>query len=426
MALSTMHRVVRCALCLALGSSLVTVGSAAGAESVAVATEPVVALPARIDVIEVRGLVRTQEFVVLRELPWRAGEIVSKNAFELGVTRLWNTPMFSQVAAHVVRRGEANVAVIDLEERWPLTPVLEFQSGGSATWFHVGATHRNLLGRYLELEGFYEYFNGESGGRIWFRNARLFDERLELRLVADRLMRPRPDYVVRTTRARIELNRLMLDDRIKLGVRADVLSDEFIAPLEGTNPSLPTTLQAGILEPTLRIGRVDTVRLRDHGVSLETRVAIGYTTRAGASTFRRVVSELNANAMTGEHWNFGLRSQAGGVVGQPDEMQFFLGGLDLLRGFKDNYFKATSYVSYNADIKYIVFDSRWLAMLPVVFSDGALIRRDDGSRDSAFSLGAGFIFVIPKIADSQLRIDLAVPLRPPYHPGVGLASAAFF
>jgi hypothetical protein len=59
----------------------------------------------------------------------------------------------SQVGARVVRRGSANVAVITLEERWPLTPVIEFQSGGSATWFHVGATHRNLLGRYLELEG---------------------------------------------------------------------------------------------------------------------------------------------------------------------------------------------------------------------------------------------------------------------------------
>src|SRR5579883_1172895 len=154
---------------------------------------PEVALPARIDAIELLGLTRTSEFVVMRELPWHPGEVVTRAAFDLGVTRLWNTPIFSRVDAHVVRKGDRTVAVFELEERWPLTPLVEFQSGGNATWFHLGASHRNVLGKYLELEGFYEYFNGQSGGRVWFRDARLFDERLELKLGLERLMRPRPE-----------------------------------------------------------------------------------------------------------------------------------------------------------------------------------------------------------------------------------------
>jgi hypothetical protein len=382
-------------------------------------------LPARIDAVLVHGLVRTKEWVVLRELPWRVGEVVTPATFDLGIARLWDTTMFSHVDGHVVHQGLRTVAVIDLEERWPIRPLIEFQSGGSATWIHVGISDRNIFGLYLESEAFYEYFNGQSGGRAWFRDARLFDQRLELRVVVDALMRPRPAYTVRTTRGRIELNHQTLGDLIKYGLRIDALNDDFFPPLDGTNPPLPGSVHAVIAEPGFRIGRVDTIRLRDTGFSLEMRPALGTTSRTGAP-FRRLWFELNANAIAGERWNFGLRSQLGSVTNQPDEMQFFIGGLDLLRGYPDNYFQANAYGLYNADIKYVVFDSTWLAVIPNVFSDGAAIRRMDGSRDAAVSLGGGFILVIPKFADSQLRIDVGVPLRAPYTPGLGLGSSVFF
>ena len=423
--ISLMAAMRRCALVVAMACARALVPrEVVAAPKTTPAIE--VALPARIDAIEIHGLIRTVESVVVRELPWRVGEVVSQASFDLGVTRLWNTPLFSKVAGHVVRQGTLNVAVFELEERWPLTPLLEFQSGGSATWFHIGASHRNVAGRYLELEGFYEYFNGQSGGRIWFRDARLFDERIRFRVVADRLMRPRPTYVVRSTRGRIELERLTLEDYVSYGVRLDLMRDDFFQPLGGLNPALPDGVLLGIVEPTLRVGRVDTVRLRDSGVTLETRLAVGYTTRANARVFKRVVSELNANAIAGDRWNFGLRAQVASVTGAPDELQFFIGGLDLLRGYVDNYFKATSHVLYNADVKFIVFDSKWLAMLHSVFSDGAVVRRDDGTGDAAFSVGTGVIFVIPRFADSQLRVDVALPLRAPYGPGLGFGSAAFF
>jgi outer membrane protein assembly factor BamA len=392
--------------------------------STAIIDEPL--FPIRIDALEIHGLVRTHEDIVVRELPWRVGAIVTREEFELGITRLWNTPLFSMVHGAIERREGKNVAIIEVDERWPLTPVIELQSGGNATWFHLGATDRNLLGRYLEVEAFYEYFNAKSGGRVWFRDPRFLNERVELVIVADRLMRTRPDYVVRTTRGRVELNHLVVQDLVKYGVRVDGLADDFLPPTEGSNPSLPGDLRALIVEPGLRVGRIDYVRLRDKGLALETRVAIGTTTRSDATTFRRVTSVLEANAIAGTRWNFGVRAIAGHVSHQPDEMQFFIGGLDLLRGYPDNHFKATAFALYNADVKLIAFDSQWLAILPVVFSDGATIRRDDGSSDAAFSVGGGTIFVIPKIADSQLRIDVGVPLRPPYHPGVGFGTAAFF
>jgi hypothetical protein len=384
------------------------------------------ALPAHVDAVEVHGLVRTKEWVVLREMPWRVGETVKPDQLELGVNRLWDTGMFARVAAHVTRRGRAIVVIIDVEERFPIRPLIEFQTGGGAEWFHLGASDRNILGLYLEAEGFYEYFNGQSGGRIWFRDPRLFDQRLELRVVVDALMRPRPSYLVRTTRGRVELNHQVFGDLIKYGLRLDAVRDEFYEPLSGSLFTVPGTLEALLVEPGFRIGRVDNIRLRDAGASFEMRGALGDTNHPGARAFRRVWSELNVNAIAGERWNFGLRAQAGSVTNQPDEMQFFIGGLDLLRGYADNYFQANAYALYNADIKYVVFDSTWLALIPAIFSDAAVVRRSDGSRDAAMSVGTGVIFVIPKFTDSQLRVDLAFPLRAPYSPGVGLGSALFF
>jgi hemolysin activation/secretion protein len=415
---------VRVSLALSLVLGLLSSARASAAPPI---VEPdQVALPARIDAIVVHGLVRTKERVVLRELPWRVGTVVSQADFELGITRLWDTTMFAHVAGRVTRRGDVNVAVLELEERFPIRPVFEFQTGGDAAWIHLGLSYRNILGQNLDSEAFYEDFDGKGGGSIWFRDSRLFNERLELIVLTDRLMRSRPNYVVRTTRGRLELNYQVMKDLIRFGMRFDVRSDDFFQPIHGNNPALPGTVQAAIVEPDFRIGRVDTIRLRDSGFSLEARTALGDTTVPGAPAFRRLWLDMNANAMSGDHWNFGLRVQAGTVTNQPDEMQFFIGGLDLLRGYPDNYFQANACAIYNTDVKYVLFDWTWLAVIPEVFSDGAAIRRTNGTNDAAFSTGAGVIFVIPKLVDSLLRVDVAVPLRPPYTPGLSTGTAVFF
>jgi outer membrane protein assembly factor BamA len=412
-----------CALIISLALALLAGGRASAAPS----TDDVdVVLPARIDAIVILGLVRTKERVVLRELPWHLGTVVSRADFDLGVARLWNTTMFSRVAGRVVRRGGLNVAVLDLEERFPIRPLAELQTGGSATSFQLGVSDRNILGEYLELEAYYAQFDGKAGGSVWFRDARLFDQRLELVVVADRLMRSRPSYLVRTTRGRLELNVQVMRDFITFGTRFDLRSDDFFQPLQGSNPALPSPVHAAIAEPGVRIGRIDTIRLRRTGFTFEVRPSLGDTSIHGAPAFRRLWLEGNAKAMAGRHWNFDLRAQFGTVTNAPDEMQFFIGGLDVIRGYPDNYFQGNACAVYNADVKYVLFDSRWLAVIPEAFSDGAAIRRAVGTTDAAVSAGGGVVLVIPKLVDSFFRIDVAVPLRQPYAPALSTGTQLFF
>jgi hypothetical protein len=303
---------------------------------------------------------------------------------------------------------------------------VDVQTGGSVTSLQLGISDRNIFGQYLELESYFAEFNGKAGGSVWFRDARLFDRRLELVVVLDRLMRPRPEYLVQTTRGRLELNLLVMRDLIEIGTRIDVRNDDFFQPLQGTNPALPSRVQAVIAEPGFRIGRIDTVRLRQTGFTLEVRPALGATSVRGAPTFRRLWLEADAKGMAGEHWGFDLRAQFGTVTDSPDEMQFFLGGLDVIRGYPDNYFQGTACGVYNADVKYVVFDSTWLAVIPEAFSDGAAIRRASGANDAAMSVGGGVILVIPKLVDSFFRVEVGVPLRPPYTPGLSTGTQIFF
>ena len=64
-----------------------------------------VALPAVIDDVRIEMksvLWHTRPKVVLRELPWKSGGVVTQDAWDLGLARLWNTELFSQIDAKVI------------------------------------------------------------------------------------------------------------------------------------------------------------------------------------------------------------------------------------------------------------------------------------------------------------------------------------
>ena len=162
--------------------------------------------PQQIDSVEVKGVSWTKEFVVLRELPWHAGELVTQESWDLGTTRLWNTDLFSQVQAKVETRGDKHVAIYEFEERFSLNPLFSFGIGGGRWWFRVGANDVNWFGRYLEWGVRYERFDLYNGGQGWLRDPRLFGKRLMGLIQLDYLFRPRPEYVRRRLGGTVEVS----------------------------------------------------------------------------------------------------------------------------------------------------------------------------------------------------------------------------
>ncbi len=370
--------------------------------------------PARVDVIRIEGLVRTEPYVVRRELGFVEGDVVTKERLDLAVTRLWNTSIFARVEGEVVRetdaRGDRVVAVLRLEDRWTLNPLFRFGSGGDASFFRIGAADNNIAGRFLELQAQYEYFDGFHGGQAIFRNPRLFDRRVELAVQVDRLVRPRWGFSDQRTQAVVEVNGLFLSDRLRIGARTSAFANRFLAPLEGPR-FYPEATETAVLEPTLRVGRIDTVRIRQRGGSLEVRPAFGATTSEVRDTYAGFTFEALGFLMLGERWNLAGRLRAAGLTRVPPHLMLYAGGLDLLRGFPDNYVRTNALALANVELRFTAFDSTWIALVPTAFVDAAAFRQPTGAQASAVAVGAGLRVLVPKFVGTGLRVDVALPVH---------------
>ncbi len=373
-------------------------------------SEDASSFPARIDQIRIAGLARTKESFIRQEIGFREGDVVTKEDFDLAVARLWNTTIFAHVHGHVMQEDGKTIAIFELEDRWTLNPLLSFGSGGGASFFRVGATDANIGGRFLEAYGLYENFDGFHGGLLMLRDPRLFGRRIDLSVQGDRLVRPRSGFSDQRTSGAVELAELFNRDRMRLGIRASVFANRFLAPLE-TPPHYPMPTETLFLEPRFRIGRIDTVRIRQEGVTLEVKPGLGFTSSDVASEYVSFTGEVIALAMRGERWNFALRSRAATISKVPEHLELYAGGLDLVRGFPDNFVRTRSFALVNLEARFVAFDSTWIALVPAVFVDGIAARSPQGDAGTALSAGGGVRIIIPKLVASGLRADLAIPLH---------------
>lgn len=380
------------------------------------------AWPLQLDELEVRGLYWTKEFVVRRELPWRPGQLVSHSDWELGTARLWNTDLFSRVAVHLERRDGRTVAVYELEEHFSLNPLFSFGVGGGRWWIRGGANDNNWLGRYLEWGARYERFDVYNGGQGWLKDPRLFGRRLSGLVEVDYLIRPRPEYSRRRLTGIAEVLG-ELDDFTRVGAHLEVLWDQYLTPLEGP-PVLPPGLIAGQLTGLLRMGRVDTERLRQKGWSLEVRETVALVSSGPAPVVFQSFVEALWFRMFGERFNLAVRAQAALSSQAPTELRYYVGGLDLIRGYPDSLLRTERFALANVELRGTVFDSTWFAVVAAVFVD-ACLADVDGPR-GLLSAGGGVRLLVPKLVKTGVRADLAVTLAGRPQLGVSFGVYQFF
>lgn len=383
---------------------------------------PPEALPLEVARVEVNGLSFTKAFVAHRELQLHTPGPVTAEQWSLGLTRLWNCGLFSRVDGRLERRAEGVVAVVELEERFSLNPLFSFGIGGGAAWVRFGANDNNFLGRFLEWGARYERFLAYNGGQLWFRDPRLFNQRLVGLAQVEWLFRPRPEYTRRRLQGIVDVLH-EVDDVMLLGLRTEAFRDEYFEPLAGT-PRLPVNLQGLVVHASVRVGRVDQVRLRERGASLEVRTSLGATSDPAAPFYLQSFAEALGFVMLGERINLAMRLQGGLSSTAPTEQRFYLGGLDLVRGYDDSTLRTEQFALANVELRGVVFDSTWFAVVPAVFVDGAVARTEQFGPRALLSTGLGVRLLVPKMLRTGLRADLAVTLVGGV-PQVGVAIGVF-
>jgi hypothetical protein len=371
---------------------------------------PDAAFPLRIDEIQIVGLVRTKPYVVRRELDFREGDVITRDQLALAVARLWNTAIFARVAGDVRRIEGKHVLVLTLEDRWTLTPLVGFQQGGDTFFFRVGAAEKNVGGHLVEAAALYEYFDGFHGGQALFWNPRMGDRRIDFLVQVDRLVRPRPGFSDQRTQTVLQLGALYWRDQLRVALRASAFANRFLEPLAGPR-YFPASTETALLEPVFQIGRVDTVRVRQKGARLELRPGLGGTTSDEADVFTSMQGQVLAFALLGERWNIAGRLRAGNVSRVPAHLELYAGGLDLIRGFPDNFVRTRALALANAEVRFTAYDSTWLAIVPTAFVDVIAARAPAGGTGTALGAGAGVRLLVPRFIATGLRADLAVPLQ---------------
>jgi hypothetical protein len=384
-------------------------------------------LPAVVNAVEVNGLWRTRPFVVPRELPWKPGEVVTPEAWVLGVQRVWNLGIFSRVTSHLEQRGDQRVAVFDLEERWTVNLLFRPSTGGGISQLQVGLYDISTLGRYIETGGFYQRLGQFNGGQLWINQPRLFDRRLQGMLTVDDTARPRLTYANARAHVQLDLIHEQRDD-LHFGGRVEFMADHSLAlPGASSDQLLPPDSKTLSVGAVLKLGIIDTIRIRQTGASLELRPSINLTTAPGQPVFGRFWAEALWFRMAGERWNFAVRGQVGAMTAGLDPQHFFLGGLDLIRGFEDNAVNTRLYALANVEVRFIAFDSTWVAFQPAVFLDGEVDREEaPHSARGLASTGIGIRMLCPRLVHSGLRIDMAVPLTPVTRPRLSAGVFQFF
>jgi hypothetical protein len=302
--------------------------------------------------------------------------------------------------------------VLDIRERWSLIPAFELQHGGRATWFLAGLSEHNLLGRYVQLDTVYEYFDGQHGGHVIYKDPRFLDQRIELRVHGARAMRPRPEFVVQRAILHVGMHKLVRDDTIRYGASIRAFDDGFLQPIEegAFNPNLPPHMQTIGIEPSIRFGRIDSKRIQYDGLTFEARPHLHNTFHDGSHPFGGLQTEVLAFKAL---WRFTFALRLRSVLQTKTvgtQLDHWIGGLDLIRGYRDNYRRANVYGLANAEVRFVAFDFDLLACELAVFSDLHASRAPDGQRSGTFSVGPGIRFFIPKLVDSELRIDFPFAL----------------
>jgi hemolysin activation/secretion protein len=180
--------------------------------------------------------------------------------------------------------------------------------------------------------------------------------------------------------------------------------------------------------PMLRTGLVNTVRIRQTGWSLEVRPSLGITNAPDfPTTFGRFFSEWLYFKMLGNRWNIAWRAQAGAMTRAQSQQHFFLGGFDLIRGFKDNYIETDLFALTNVEVRFTALDFMFLALQPTVFVDAAIARNTaTGAAQGVVSAGGGVRILVPRFVRSGFRVDVAVPLVPGQKPGLSAGVYQFF
>lgn len=378
--------------------------------------------------VEINGLGRTKEFVVWREFDFELNSPTTRAVLEESAQRLRNMGLFANVEYTLEPKGDSHKIIYDVLERWTILPVVKASSGGGINQLIVGLYDINLLGRYLEMGGQYERLGPTNSGVVWFRDPRLFDQRLwfsadvwhvnRIYTLYDNDGEEEGGFLLQRNMLALALEKEVVW-WFRFGGRIQVVQDQTSLNLIEDDIR---QLQArrGLPEDTLRIqpgltfqlGRLNQDNYLVEGAQLNLRLDGTDTILGSTFSFGSIESDLVLAKTLPFKSTIAFRWLVGISSTEAETHFYYIGGFDRVRGFLDARFRGPAHTTANLEFRIPSLDTSWLVLQHVGFVDVTSVGQgaSDFTDITAASAGAGIRLISPRIYRLTLRLDYAASL----------------
>ena len=393
---------------------------------------------------------RTQLFVLQRELTLKVGQRFELEEFNESMRKLRALPLFYEVIPLVFIQENRSIKIsIQVKELWTTSPVFLIGGGGGVSYFTLGLQDINVLGRFLEVGARYVNFDGAHAGGLWFRNPRFLDRQLRISSEIMRQNRTRELYT--PSAQRIGAYNLVrrkfsvgIDNEffpfVTLGVGYEFDGDDFsqnhlTKVMRDENMKFgfvqPRDSNSHILRLIASVGRIRNNSYVFEGFLSESLFEATSTSLGSADDFFKVTQTFLAHYSPIEAQTLSMRLAIGLANTPAIQHQFFIGGLESIRGFKDGQFRGKRYWLSNIEYRVPSVVHRVFVMQHIFFADAASAANTwskiaPSAKTSGFSIGTGVRFVSPIIHRFTLRADYAWALVPHKTSGLSFGIQQFF
>ncbi len=339
---------------------------------------------------------------------------------------LLRTQLFSQVTVTEIEPSKK--FKIYLEEKWTTIPILKFAAGGGITQTTIGVFDPNVFGSYKELGFQLEQLASNLSAVAWHKNPRFLNNKtlLDLQFWDTRRVRIKYDQQsidpVETkafVHERLKLYmaiepQLSAESSIKFSY--DYQDDKFdhkdlpsnLAQRFSSLP-LPPKTTSHILGVGYNYGDLEGSShfLKGQKTSAEVKYAI--VNDDSTKNFSSFDLSWNGGFEPIYSYNFVQRFLTGTTSTSFLQYWSYLGGLDRIRGYRDNRFSGRYYILSNSELrKILLHQPSWILQLSTfidLVSVGEQIKEVD--EITAGSYGFGIRIILPKIYRFTLRLDIA-------------------
>jgi len=375
--------------------------------------------------IELKGNKKTKSSVILNEIDLKKGDLLNKDSLKEARSKLLNLEIFSDVKINLVN----DVLKITVVERWTAVPILKFNSGGGVSEIVAGLYDVNFMGNFIEAGAQYQRLGDRHSGVIWTKFPRLTDK-LQLDVQAWKTSRIRIKYNQKAEEAIVNNGFTQTRDKLYLGLNYrkkydEILGlfyeynkDEFDNDLDFDSFSnseviLPESSKFHFLGFQYIYGRVNIEREMFEGQRLTAMMRFAFSMKE-TENFQEAFLNYEYFKRIGKKSNFAFRSFLGANTNTKSiQYRLYFGGLETIRGFKDNRFSGNVGFYTNLEWRESIYQSDSLILQPVAFADfvSTAEKANGFLKSNAMSMGGGLRAILPRFYRLVFRLDFASPIE---------------